>query len=166
MRSLLRIGAFIACSPILFNVSGSAQVRALSPEDLTRQSDAVVIGKVASVRSEWTGGRSRIQTKVTLAVEEVLKGEKGKATLDLVTPGGEVDGIGEYYSHTAQFKQDEDVVVFVRKDREGRYRVAAGDQGKMVIREDRGTGKRMVSEGAPLDLLTTRVREATNSLLR
>ena len=121
---------FVACA---LSTRASAQVRSLETAELTRQADVVVVGKVADVRSAWNHERTRIQTTVTVAVDpDHSRGPEGSGTIAVVTPGGEVDGVGEYYSHTARFRKDEDVVVFARKDSEGRSprdRRRAGEDG-------------------------------------
>jgi hypothetical protein len=144
----------------------TAQVRPLETAELTRQADVVVVGKVADVRSAWNHDRSRIQTTVTVVVDQTLKGAGGSGSIAIVTPGGEVDGVGEYYSHTARFRKDEDVVVFARKDSEGRFRVTAGEQGKVVIRRDDDTGVRTVAGESTLEAFVARVRDADHPITK
>ncbi len=146
--------------------TASSQERALEIAALTRGADVVVVGKVAAVRSGWSADRSRIQTTVTVAVDQSLKGTPGGGSITLVTPGGEVDGVGEFYSHTARFKADEDVVVFARKDAAGTLRVSGGEQGKVGIRTDERTGARMVSGGVTLDSFVARIKSVTVDVTR
>jgi hypothetical protein len=136
-----------------------AQEKALSAEELTGSADIVVVGKVSGVQSAWTGDRSRIVTRVTLAVDQTLKGG-AQGTVTIETPGGEVGGVGEWYSHTAQFKKDEDVLVFAKKDRQGILHVSGGNNGKLPIRKDELTGARLVGAGVTLEKFADRVKQA------
>lgn len=154
---------FVACA---LSTRASAQVRSLETAELTRQADVVVVGKVSDVRSAWNHEKTRIMTTVTVAVDEVIKGTGGSGTIAVVTPGGEVDGVGEYYSHMARFRKDEEVVVFARKDNEGRLRVTAGEQGKMAVKRDDATGARTVAGDASLESFVARVREADRPITK
>ena len=136
------------------------QERTLSTEQLTTGSDGVVVGKVAGMKSAWTADRSRIVTTVSISVDEQLKGTASGSTLSVVVPGGEVDGVGEWYSHSARFRRDEEVVVFARKDREGTLRVAGGSQGKVSVTRDTGKGQPRVDGQGTLQEFTATVRKA------
>jgi hypothetical protein len=153
------------CAPVLLTfllVSGvRSQTNALSMEELTRQSEVVAVGKVTATKAEWDRSRSRIVTRVSVAVGEYLKGNVG-SVMTITSLGGEVGGVGEWYSHTARFQKDEDVVVFVARDKNGNFRVAGGQEGKLSIRKDDVTGQRQVSATLSLDDLRTRVRNAVH----
>jgi len=127
-------------------------------EMLARQADVVVVGKVSRVSSTWNDDKSRIMTTVTVEVDQQVKGA-GASAITLVTPGGEVDGVGELYSHTAQFKKDEEVVVFAQKDARGHLRVVAGEQGKLNVRADKTTGIRMVAGDTRLEDFVSHLKE-------
>jgi hypothetical protein len=135
-----------------------SQERALQTAELTRQADLVVVGRVAEIRSSWNNERTRIQTAVTVAIDQSLKGVAGSGSVTILAPGGEVDGIGEYYSHTARFAKDENVVVFARREPGGQLRVTGGEQGKVAVRRDEATGARMVAGDMTLDAFIARVK--------
>jgi hypothetical protein len=151
---------------LLFLVTTSAalaQERELSTEQLTTGSDVVVVGKVAGMKSAWTADKSRIVTTVSISVNEQLKGTASGSTLSIVVPGGEIDGVGELYSHSAKFHRDEEVVVFARKDKEGTLRVAGGSQGKLSVTRDAEKGQvRVVGQGT-LQEFTASVRKAAQA---
>jgi len=127
-------------------------------EDLAQRADVVVVGKVTEVKSKWTADRSRIYTNVTVLVNEHIKGDASRQSVVIATPGGEVDGVGEVYSHTARFKTDEQVVVFAAVDQQGQLRVVGGDEGKLIVKRDEMTGLQTVSDREPLGVFTTRLR--------
>jgi hypothetical protein len=136
-----------------------SQSKAVTLEDLTRSSEVVAVGKVTETRGEWDQNKTRIVTRVTVAVSEYLKGNAG-AVMTITAPGGEVDGVGEWYSHAARFKKDDDIVVFAEKDKKGSYRVAGGEQGKIDIKKDARTAIARVSTQMTLDDFKTQVKHA------
>jgi hypothetical protein len=145
-------------SAIVFPTKALSQSGGVAAEDLARSADVVVIGKVTEVRSEWSADRSRIYSKVTLRVDEHIKGDDPGEAVVVTTLGGEIDGLGEVYSHTARFKPDEQVVVFGAKDQRGELMVVGGDEGKLIVKRDETTGLQMVSDSEPLGVFAARLR--------
>ena len=149
---------YIAC---LITVGSSptawSQSQVMTTEDITRRSDLVAVGRVRDLHSEWTAERRCIVTRVTVSVNEYLKGNYGQAVTVLV-PGGEVDGVGEWYSHTPRFKKDEDVVLFARKQGPAEFHVTGGEGGKVTISQDPGTGVSMIAGGVTLDEFKKRIK--------
>jgi len=140
-----------------------AQEKSMTTEELTQKADLVVVGKVAGLKAGWNSDKSRIFTTVTLDVDQTLKGDAGAGSVMILVPGGEVDGVGELYSHTAQFKKDEDVVVFAKRDTQGRLRMAAGESAKLSVGRDAATGISLVAGETALDEFTTHVRNAART---
>ena len=120
-----------------------AQQSLMAAPAIIGQSDVIVAGHVGSLATEWTPNKERIQTRVTIAVDETMKGSAA-GSLTLVVPGGEIDGVGEWYSHTATFHSNEEVVVFASKDKAGEFRVAGGDHGKLLVTRDAKSGAKMI----------------------
>jgi len=137
----------------------AGQGKEVAPEDLAKGAEVVAVGRVSGLVSRWSTDHSRIYTTVTLSVDQYMKGGSAGAPLNILVAGGEVDGVGEVYSHTATFKKDEDVLVFAEKDREGKYRVTRGQQGKFSVHRDEATGKAFVGT-RPMDDVATAVRKA------
>ena len=135
-----------------------AQGRAMSTADLVRQSDVVAVGKVQAMKSEWSSDKSRIYTRVTLGVDEYIKGEGAGSSITILTPGGEIDGVGEIYSHMPVFHNNEDVVVFAAKDKSGVYRVTGGSQGKVLVEKDDSSGRLFVQGSQTLEMFVGSVR--------
>jgi len=140
VRSFSMAFAFLVALPAL---PAAAQSREPAPEELAARADVVAVGKVSTCAAHWNADHSRIFTTVTLAVDSYLKGNQA-GPLNILVPGGEVDGVGELYSHTATFRKDEDVLVFVRKDSRGNFTVSGGQAGKFVVTNDAQTGKAFV----------------------
>lgn len=140
-----------------------SQQKQLTAEQLTDRAEVVALGKVTALNSEWSNDRKKIQTRVTISVERYLKGEQSQQTLTVVVPGGEVGSTGEMYSHVARFSNNEDVVVFTQRDAQGELKVTAGEQGKISVRLDEGTGRRLVGENELLEVFTSRVGNAVRA---
>jgi hypothetical protein len=150
---LLSIG--VLC--ILAHALSFAQEEKISVSQLTQRSEVVVIGKVISVRSGWNDDRTKIHTLADIAIQEQLKGTVAQTTITILTLGGEVNGIGESYSHAAKFIRDEHVVVFASRHTSGQYRTTAGDQGKYTVKDE--GGMKMIAETLSLDQLRSTVRQ-------
>ncbi|MBF8296576.1 MAG: hypothetical protein HW389_3121 [Bacteroidetes bacterium] len=158
-----------ACTKILFlfalllPLSLFSQTKLASTTELAQRAEVVAVGKVTSLVSEWNETRTMIRTRVTVAVQEYVKGATSDKLLTLYVPGGEVGGVGELYTHMPSFRPDEDVVVFAEKDKQNRYRVSNGLQGKLTVKRDKGTGALMVSEGRTLENLTNEVKQVVEA---
>jgi hypothetical protein len=100
---------------------------------------------------------------VTVAIDEHIKGDASQRSIVITTPGGEVDGVGEVYSHSAHFKKEEQVVVFATTDREGALRVVGGEGGKLLVSTDQRTGLRTVANREPLSVFTSRLRKVVEA---
>jgi len=140
-----------------------SQSGAPATEDLARRADVVVVGKVTDLTSKWSSDRSRIFSRVTVSVEQHIKGDESQNLVTISTPGGEVNGVGEVYSHMPRFKMDEQVIVFAAKDQRGELRVVGGDEGKLTVTKDEMTGLQMVSDREPLTAFTLRLRRVVQA---
>ena len=139
------------------------QPKPLQTDQLIRESDVIVVGKVGALKSEWNADKSRIQTVVTIRVGETIKGEVDAGTLTVLIPGGEVDGVGEWYSHSVRFQDSEDVVVFAKRDPKGIMRVTGGEHGKFLVKEGRETGSKIIPNVGSLEDFTAQVKKGVKS---
>jgi hypothetical protein len=161
MRSVsVILFAFFAgiVSAIVSPSTALSQSGAPATEDLARRADVVVVGKVTGVTSEWSSDRSRIVSRVTVSIDQHIKGDESQNSVTISTPGGEVGGVGEVYSHMPRFKMDEQVIVFAAKDQRGVLRVVGGDEGKLTVTKDEVTGLQMVSDREPLAVFASRLK--------
>jgi len=141
-----------------------AQQRPMTVDELAKQADVVAVGRVTAMKSEWDEGKTRIITRVSLAVDEYLKeGTERSKTVTIVTPGGEIGEVGEMYTHVPTFRQSENVVVFLRKDNRGDYRVSGGTQGKYSIERDPENGKLVVAGSVEVGEFTKAVKRSVNN---
>jgi hypothetical protein len=115
-------------------------------QNFSEEADVIVIGKVVSQKSEWNSDKNRISTKVTIQVDEFLKGNNLQNNLVVTHPGGEVGEVGELYSHMPKFTNDEEVLLFAIKDKaEDTFKVLQGENGKITLIKDEKTGEKLTS---------------------
>ena len=126
---------------------------------LTEKSDVILTGKVVKQKSSWNANKTRIYTEATLQVDEYLKGNNKGNSVIVTYPGGEVGSVGELYSHMPRFSNDEDVLVFLKKDeREVGYKVYDGENGEIKIYTDPKTGEKVTSSSVRINYLKTKIK--------
>ncbi|HKB86353.1 MAG TPA: hypothetical protein VKD08_09305 [Ignavibacteriaceae bacterium] len=136
--------------------SNQAEVKALS-----RGADVILTGKVTKQQSEWAQNKSRIITKTTIQVDEYLKGNGTNGVVVINHPGGEVDGVGELYSHMPEFQNEEEVLLFLKKDNKSNdYKVFAGEDGKISLLKD-NSGVIMTASKISLSSLKAQIKSYT-----
>jgi hypothetical protein len=129
---------------------------------LSKGADVILTGKVVKQKSEWTRNKSRIITKTTVQVDEYIKGNLSSGSVVISHPGGEIDGVGELYSHMPEFRDNEEVLVFLNKDKNSPdYKVFSGEDGKLSIVKDK-TGKKVTASNIPLSAIKTKIKSYTN----
>jgi hypothetical protein len=130
-------------------------------KQLTVNADLIVTGKVAGNKSNWNPDKTRIYTEATLQVDEYLKGNNIGNSVVVTYPGGEVNGIGELYTHMPKFENNEDVLVFLKKDASG-YKVFDGEEGKIKIMKDVKTGEEITSSNVRINYLKAQIKNYLN----
>jgi len=158
-----RLAIVCALCAFVCSFSALAQPNAKRTEGLVRESEVIVAGKVGNVLSEWTPKRERIQTRVTITVDETIKGAVPGNAMTIIVPGGEVGGVGELYTHMATFKANEEVVVFAKKDAAGRYRVSGGNDGKFTVEKDARTGAKTIRNFGTLEAFKSAIAKSINA---
>jgi len=148
---VLRSLAALALAAALFPGSVFGQEKRMTVDDLAKSSGVVVVGKVQALKSEWNSDKTRIYTRVTLGVDEYLKGQGQDRSVTIMTLGGEIGDVGELYTHVPSFRENESVVVFLEKAQDGTYSVSGGTQGKYIIENDRATGRPVVAGKSTLE---------------
>jgi len=126
-------------------------------KQLTADADVIITGKVSGQSSGWNADKTRIFTQATLKVDEYLKGNNNGNSVVVTYPGGEVGGIGELYTHMPKFANDEDVLVFLKKDEKG-FKVSDGEEGKIKIIKDEKTGDKTTSSKIPVSYLKMQIK--------
>jgi len=97
---------------------GAAQASVVIPMTMAEIADnagQVIVGDVTSVRSYWADNPRRIESEVTLANVEYLKGRlaDSSSTFNLIVPGGNVGEWGMHISDAPVFAEGEKCVLFI-----------------------------------------------------
>jgi len=141
------------------NTTSLSQTIQTNLKSLSAGADVILTGKVAKQSSSWNKDKTRILTEVSVEVEEYLKGNSSNKTIVVTTLGGEVGEVGELYTHMPRFSKDEDVLLFVKKDKKDlAYKVFNGEDGKMTLYTDEKTGEKMTSSNKKVSSLKREIK--------
>lgn len=140
-----------------------AQQMAVELKDLSKGADLILTGKVTKQTSSWNEDNTRIYTEATIQVEEYLKGNSNESSVVVKYLGGEVGDVGELYSHMPRFDNDEEVLVFLTRDKQSsNYKVFNGQDGKINIIEDPGTGEKFTTSNVKISSLKVQIESYIN----
>jgi len=129
---------------------------------LSGDADVILTGKVIKQESAWNENKTRIITHTTIKSDEYLKGNVTAGSVVVTHPGGEVDGVGEIYSHMPAFRNDEEVLVFLKKNKTGSdYNIVGGEEGKIVIMNS-ASGEKITASNVPVNMLKAQIQKFTN----
>jgi hypothetical protein len=128
-------------------------------ELLSDQSDLVVVGKVSEIHSKWNKDKSRIYTDVTVDVEEFVKGSETGKSIVVTHPGGEVDGVGEWYSYAPKFKSSEEVMLFLHKNTQGNLSCTKSAKGKFNIKKYEAFNFKRLESGESVESIKAIVKQ-------
>ena len=136
-----------------------AQQEAIDLKELTTNSDAIITGKVTQQTSSWNEDKTRIYTLATVKVDDYIKGASSGNTVTIKYLGGEVGEIGELYSHMPRFEDNEEVLVFLKKDANRTdYKVSGGENGKINLISDPQTGELMTNSNVRVSALKNQIK--------
>jgi hypothetical protein len=132
--------AVLLCALVLWPApSRSSVCRKLTLEELVKLSTLVVEAECTLSQSFLSPDRRRISTRADLRVEEVFKGKAG-GEASVWTPGGRVGKLRQVVSGAPKLKKGERVLLFLWKNRRGRYMTVGLRQGKFLHRIDEKKG--------------------------
>jgi hypothetical protein len=158
-RYLLLTLAFI-CG---FQITSYSQQLSADIESLSKGADVVLTGKVVQQNSSWNEDRSRIYTNATIQVEEYLKGNTNEGSIVVTYLGGEVGDVGELYSHMPRFEDNEEVLVFLKKDEKSTdYKVFNGESGKISVVNDPQTGEKVTTSNVRINSIKAQITSYIN----
>jgi hypothetical protein len=132
-------------------------------KELSKGADVILTGKVSKQTSNWNEDKTRIFTKATVQVDEYIKGNSSGSTVMVRYLGGEVGEIGETYSHMPRFKDNEEVLVFLKKDENNNdYRVFNGEEGKISVIYDPQSGEKITTSNVRINSLKAQIKNYIN----
>ena len=129
-------------------------------EQLTQEADLILTGRVKSIESRWNEERTLIYTYVTISVKQYAKAISSQEQVREIVVrvrGGEVGDIGLRVSDTPQFREGEEVFLFLRMENMLLFSVAGLFQGKYTI-EDGIARNQMLGKEIPLDNFISQVK--------
>ena len=150
---------FLLLTGFLASQTSALMVRK-SIEELTSEADSILIGKVEKIESRWNEERTLIYTYVTISVKQYTKTLSGVGEVQEIivkVRGGEVGDIGLRVSDTPQFREGEEVFLFLRMEKLPLFSVAGLFQGKYTIEEGR-VKNRILGLEVPLDSFISQIK--------
>lgn len=140
-----------------------AQQLSVGLNELAQGADVIIIGKVTQQTSIWNEDQTRIYTRATIQVDEYIKGNAAGNTVTVKYLGGEVGDVGEMYSHMPRFDNDEDVLVFLKKDDSSNdYKVFNGEDGKISVINDQETGEKLTTSNVKINSIKEQIKSHLN----
>lgn len=139
------LALFLAAGAVLIAVPARGTV--LVPADLvelSRSAALVVRGTVSAVTSQWAEGRRRVETVVTLDVQQAMKGEAGK-TITFKIPGGDMGRYRSVMVGAPTFRAGEEVILFLGATPPALPYLLGLGQGVYRVQRDERTGERRVT---------------------
>lgn len=117
-----------------------AIMKVISTEELTTESELIIMGDVEDITAQWSPDGQTIFTRVTVGNVDVIKGETGQEKVVVEHAGGEVGHTGYRVSDTASFRKEQRVMLFLKysqsKYAEDAYRIVGKAQGKYTISDN------------------------------
>jgi len=154
---------FLILISISIHLTAFAQEESSKIKKLSKDSDVIITGKVIQKESSWNESKTRIYTKTTVQVEEYLKGTNNENSVEITSPGGEVGNIGEIYSHMPRFENEEEVLVFLKRDDKNMdYEVLNGEEGKITVLSDTKSNEKVTSSNLRLKDLKSQIKSYLN----
>lgn len=189
VSALLAALAVLAVLIALPGLAGATVLLSMTVEELTAQSDLVVIAEVEEQRVAWDEDVQRVRTYTRVRLRERVAGEGAEGVGDsllIVQEGGFLEDFGMAIAGNAHLVPGEVAVLFLTRAEDashyfvfgmeqGKYRIEGSEAGEarvtravtvpVVVQEIDGTSllvERPVAEldGQPLEALLTRIRGA------
>jgi len=159
MKAILNHFIMLVILSFFFVANIQSQTIQSDLKTLSKGADVIVTGKVVEQRSSWNQDRTRIYTDVKIQVDDFIKGSEAQNSVIITHPGGEVGEVGELYSHMPRFSNDEEVLVFAKRDlKDNKYRVLNGEDGKLTVYQDKATGEKVTSSNQKISTLKKEIK--------
>ena len=138
----------VAVSVAAGRSAAAAVLNRLYLDEMANESAVIVHATVVSSRSEWSAGRTVIQTIYTARAHQYLKGFLGE-TFEYRQRGGEVGILAMYVPGSPVFQPGEEVLMFLWTDgASGTYQCLGFEQGVLRVREENGI--KVVNRSIPI----------------
>lgn len=138
------------CLLVFLLVSGASLVSMTlvdaSLQELTVESDKIVIGTITDIQYQWADDTRRsIVTNITVEINNYLKGDDGSATVVFRQIGGQIGDFGQHVDGNPVFKAGDEVALFLVAHRGsywvhsfalGAYYLATENDGSQYVIND------------------------------
>jgi hypothetical protein len=121
----------------------SAIMLKLSPQEITNQSDGVILGTVESIQAEKVPSKFKsikdsIATNAVVTVEKYLFNPKNFSSTEIIvqTLGGTIGSQSTVAEDFPAFEKGQHVIVFLRQKDDKIFSVFGGLQGKYTVNND------------------------------
>ena len=152
---LIIVGGFLS--------TAFAQLTSSEVKSMSKNADLIITGKIVEQNSNWNENKTRIYTQATIQVEEYLKGNNNSGPVTVSYLGGEVGEVGEMYSHMPRFEDQEEVLVFLKKDEKNTgYKVFNGENGKISVINDPKTGEKVTTSNVKINSIKAQIKSYIN----
>jgi len=145
-RTIALLGA-LALMTVGAELVNATQLVSMTPRQMGERAQLVVAGKVSGEQSFWNEKRTKIFTRIDVAVDASYKGGT-PVSVSLLQLGGTVDGVRTTVDGAVQWRVGEEVLLFLEPYTKGTYQVTGLSQGKFRIERDAVTGAAFVSRPA------------------
>jgi hypothetical protein len=108
-------------------------VQKLSFDRLIAEADLIVRGRVEELKSQQAPDRRSVTTVITVSIERQFKGPEVSA-VTIEQPGGSMGDIAQGVPGLPEFSSGEDVVLFLKRQRGGTFKIVGGKQGKFTAK--------------------------------
>ncbi|HEX9368381.1 MAG TPA: hypothetical protein VF921_17250 [Vicinamibacterales bacterium] len=112
--------------------------------ELVTSAPVIVHGQVVDVRAGWVDGRRSVETFVTIAVADYLKGNLGERVTVRV-PGGQIGRYRTVFVGAPEFQAGDEVVFFLKPADSSSLYIIGLSQGAFRVVADARTGRRIVT---------------------
>jgi hypothetical protein len=163
---------FLTIVYFLLSSRSLAVMEGLGTEELTRDSESVIIGEVEDTESRWSKDGKTIFTRAFIVVNENIRGKSLQKRIAIEYEGGEIGDIGLKVSDVVPLEKGDRVLLFLKSGKSKSdgliYNIVGKAQGKYTIDKDRIARKRgfsvirgedIIDNNIPLDELIKKIKE-------
>ena len=112
--------------------------------ELVATAPVILHGQVVDVRGGWVDGRRSVETFVTIAVADYLKGNLGES-VTIRVPGGQIGRYRTVFVGAPSFQEGDEVVLFLKRAGSSYPFIIGLSQGAFRVVADARTGQRIVT---------------------
>ncbi len=111
---------------------------------LARNAQVIVRGRVAQVTPQWTDGRRRIVSVVSIDAIEYLKGDFG-SRFEIQVPGGTMGRYSSVMAGAPSFKEGQELILFLAAQPPSLPYIVGFSQGVYRVMADPASGRQVVT---------------------